>query len=184
MYTYKNMSILSIEKSIVKTNNVNIATIEKYYSNVFQQILGTISFGQIYNKYLIKDLKNDNFVKVKEIPSAQEKEYKIEYYCNNNSYDIYLNKYGLVNNEKVGTFQFKNDVFKVYSDQHKVIHIAISDNEEKVATWKNQGSSNIIKENSAVFLENALLFIAIFHVFSRNTLPLNKILMPMTLLSK
>lgn len=181
MYTYKNKSIISTKKAFVVTNNVNIATIEKYYDNIFQKILGTISFGQIYNSYLVRDLNSDNFVKVKTIPSEQEKEYKIEYNCSNSNYEIHLNKYGLISHEKGGTFRFKNDVFNVYSDMHKITHITKSDSKEEIAIWKNQGSNNIIKENSTLFSENTLLFIAVLHAFSHNTIPLNKILMPMTL---
>lgn len=181
MYKYKNEGVLSTKKAFVVANDVNVATIEKYYDNLFQRILGTVSIGQIYNNYLIKDLNSADFVKVKTVPSEQEKEYKLEYHCSNNTYELYLNKYGLVSNEKVGTFQFGDDVFNVYSDMYKVTHIEKSDIKEEIAIWKNQGNSNVVKDSSKLFSENILLFIAILHAFSHNTLSLNKILMPMTL---
>ena len=53
MYKYKKRFINSTKPSTIFDSNGNeIGVVQKYYKNIFEKIIGNVSFGRFFERYL------------------------------------------------------------------------------------------------------------------------------------
>ncbi|WP_454309776.1 tubby C-terminal domain-like protein [Staphylococcus hominis] len=73
MYKYKKRFINSTKPSTIFDSNGNeIGVVQKYYKNIFEKIIGNVSFGHFFERYLFKD-ENDNIIVMAKKTGIQQK---------------------------------------------------------------------------------------------------------------
>lgn len=73
MCKYKKRFINSTKSSTIFDSNGNkIGVIRKYYKSIFKKIIGIITFGGCFERYLLSDDKGNIIVKSKKISLSQK----------------------------------------------------------------------------------------------------------------
>lgn len=176
MYKYKKRYINSTKSStIFDSKGKKVGVVQKYYNNIFKKIIGNITFGYFFERYLFKDDEDKIIVKSRKLVLSQKRKYILSYFdANSKEYnEIYLNKKEKFNREKIGLFEYENHLFTVSVDKKEHCKMIDTKDNNEVASWNQRGDYIYLKFKGSFVEKHKLFTIAILHTFSNNNIYYN-----------